>query len=192
MNEFLKNLRNVQRSNNQRYSGGSTRKEVDGNYYPGKERRKVKDRRKQQQQEESLCIEELINEAIPSINSYMAKIADSLERLTEQNETLIDAKIKQCRSMDLFFNTISTKLDDKISISIEDNGSFTSPGGEICINNRSEKRHTKNEVIAMIKDMRKNSATFSEIAESLQEKGIPTFSGRGAWHAQTIHRLCKK
>jgi len=26
----------------------------------------------------------------------------------------------------------------------------------------------------------------------LIELGQPTFSGRGEWHAQTIHRLCNK
>jgi hypothetical protein len=43
----------------------------------------------------------------------------------------------------------------------------------------------------MIQAMRARRSTYDEIAKELMEKGIPTFSGRGKWHAQTIHRLCK-
>jgi rubrerythrin len=31
--------------------------------------------------------------------------------------------------------------------------------------------------------------TYEEVAAYLEKNKIPTFSGRGRWHAQTIHRL---
>jgi hypothetical protein len=40
--------------------------------------------------------------------------------------------------------------------------------------------------------LRKKGATFAQIADYLTQKGMPTFSGKGHWHAQTIHRLCRK
>lgn len=47
-------------------------------------------------------------------------------------------------------------------------------------------------VMDIIHTMRAEGATFDQVASRLVELGQPTFSGRGEWHAQTIHRLCNK
>ena len=47
-------------------------------------------------------------------------------------------------------------------------------------------------VMDIINNMRAEGATFDQVASHLIELGQPTFSGRGEWHAQTIHRLCNK
>jgi len=47
-------------------------------------------------------------------------------------------------------------------------------------------------VMDIINTMRSEDATFNEIASRLIELGQPSFSGRGEWHAQTIHRICNK
>ncbi len=47
-------------------------------------------------------------------------------------------------------------------------------------------------VMKIIHTMRAENATFDQVAARLIELGQPTFSGRGEWHAQTIHRLCNK
>nr|NJM01896.1 hypothetical protein [Desulfobacula sp.] len=47
-------------------------------------------------------------------------------------------------------------------------------------------------VMDIIYTMRSQGATFDQVAARLIELGQPTFSGRGEWHAQTIHRLCNK
>lgn len=47
-------------------------------------------------------------------------------------------------------------------------------------------------VMDIIHTMRAEGATFDQVAVRLVELGQPTFSGRGEWHAQTIHRLCNK
>jgi len=44
----------------------------------------------------------------------------------------------------------------------------------------------------IIFSMREQGKTFGEIALHLDSEKISTFSGKGAWHAQTIHRICKK
>jgi len=44
----------------------------------------------------------------------------------------------------------------------------------------------------IIQSMRAKGDTFDMVAKRLVELGQPTFSGRGEWHAQTIHRLCNK
>ena len=50
-----------------------------------------------------------------------------------------------------------------------------------------DKHHQK--VFRIIKKMRSEDKRYAEIAAYLNENRIPTFSGRGIWHAQTIHRL---
>ncbi len=50
----------------------------------------------------------------------------------------------------------------------------------------------REEIMAIIHSMRKKGSTFDQVAQHLVELGQPTFSGRGDWHAQTIHRLCNK
>jgi hypothetical protein len=47
-------------------------------------------------------------------------------------------------------------------------------------------------VMDIVNTMRAEGATFDQVASRLVELGQPTFSGRGEWHAQTIHRLCNK
>ena len=47
-------------------------------------------------------------------------------------------------------------------------------------------------VMDIIHTMRSEGATFDQVAARLIELKQPTFSGRGEWHAQTIHRLCNK
>ena len=47
-------------------------------------------------------------------------------------------------------------------------------------------------IMDIIQSMRDEGATFDQVAKRLVDLGQPTFSGRGEWHAQTIHRLCSK
>ncbi|WP_300671624.1 hypothetical protein [Desulfoluna sp.] len=51
---------------------------------------------------------------------------------------------------------------------------------------------SKDEIIALINKMRGEGSTYNEVAAHLTDMGLATFSGRGKWHAQTIHRLCQQ
>lgn len=51
---------------------------------------------------------------------------------------------------------------------------------------------SREEVMDIIHSMRAQGKTFDEVAQHLVSLGQPTFSGRGEWHAQTIHRLCTR
>lgn len=50
----------------------------------------------------------------------------------------------------------------------------------------------REEIMNIIQTMRDEGATYDQIAKHLVDLGQPTFSGRGEWHAQTIHRLCSR
>lgn len=49
---------------------------------------------------------------------------------------------------------------------------------------------SREEIMEIINSMREQGATYDQVAKQLIDLGQPTFSGRGEWHAQTIHRLC--
>ena len=46
-------------------------------------------------------------------------------------------------------------------------------------------------ILKLIEKLRKDNMTYEQIAAYLTDNNFPTFSGRGRWHAQTIHRLCQ-
>ena len=50
----------------------------------------------------------------------------------------------------------------------------------------------RDEIMNIINTMREEGATYDQVAKHLIDLGQPTFSGRGEWHAQTIHRLCSR
>ncbi|GBC60320.1 hypothetical protein DENIS_1271 [Desulfonema ishimotonii] len=50
----------------------------------------------------------------------------------------------------------------------------------------------RRKVMKMISDMREDGASFDQIARKLESKSIPTFSGRGRWRKQTVHKLYQR
>ena len=51
---------------------------------------------------------------------------------------------------------------------------------------------SREDAMDTINRMREQGSTFNQIAQYLIDTGQPTFSGKGKWHAQTIHRLLQK
>jgi hypothetical protein len=51
---------------------------------------------------------------------------------------------------------------------------------------------TREEVLDIIDKMRKEGSTYDFIAKHLDSQEIPTFSGKGKWRGQTVHRLYQK
>jgi len=100
------------------------------------------------------------------------------------NDLLLEAKIRHYNAASTFFENLNRLL-------IGDLIAAEKKGFKIIADDTLGTRYTKDEILSLIRTMRKKKATFSAIADYLKEKGIPTFSGRGEWHAQTVHRLCK-
>ena len=53
------------------------------------------------------------------------------------------------------------------------------------------KRSTHEDVRKISLKLRDQGMTYKQIAKHLDDEKIPTFSGKGGWHAPTIHKLCK-
>lgn len=181
MNDFLRNLRSSHKK-----ESVHPRKVLDGNYYPQNDRRLVKDRRSGFSGNTD-GVAEKISEILPELMEHIANLADQVEKQTVSNELLARANIRQADAVATFFETLNTVIAGDLTADGPSSGSRPMATTSYA----SGTHYTKDDVLNMIRNMRNQGATFAVIADYLKEKNIPTFSGRGEWHAQTIHRLCR-
>ncbi|MFA5903269.1 MAG: hypothetical protein WC836_04995 [Desulfobacula sp.] len=178
MSDFLKNLRNSGKKD-----PSNPKKNLDGHYYSQNEHKKNQEKRP----DYSEALESLfacLTDVLPKFSDSTTAFVQSLEKAIRASDLLIEAKIRQHDSVTVFFDNLN-KLFSNDFIPVEAKDSKTTASYA------SGTHYTKDEILSLIKTMRTKDATFATIAEYLKEKGIPTFSGRGEWHAQTVHRLCK-
>ena len=181
MSDFLRNLRSSHKK-----ESVHPRKTVDGNYYPQNDRRMVKDRRAGFSGNTDGATDK-ISEILPEIMEHIANLTEQVEKQTVSKEQLAQANIRQAEAVATFFEALNKIISNDLC-------SVVSPSAHrpmATTSYASGTHYTKDDVLTMIRNMRNQGATFAIIADYLKEKGIPTFSGRGEWHAQTIHRLCK-
>lgn len=195
MSEFLKNFRTT----HSRFAGNK-RNPYDGHYYPAQDRRNGNDRRNDQN-----------SQGKPSSSLY-AKIEDFLpilqallETITDNQMSLIELKKHQAQSGEILtaaFKDIAAALQrlEGSAIKSPSNGE-TGPDTpyppslsveELEKTEMKSSADEKRDIIRIMKKLRKKGGTYKEIAHFLNENKIPTFSNKGHWHAQTIHRLCSR
>lgn len=179
MSDFLKNLRSSHKKSS------DPRRNLDGHYYSNQERRVVKDRRAAQHPENLEQLWTQLTDILPQIADTSAALAVFIEQFQDKNDRLIESKIRQNEEVTTFFKHLNSLLDDEALMSL-----FTKPTKPTA-SYASGTHYTKDEILDLMKNLRDKGATFGEIAEHLVKQDIPTFSGKGQWHAQTVHRLCK-
>ncbi len=67
---------------------------------------------------------------------------------------------------------------------------FPERGKQSILRRQSNSGVDRKSVLDMIGAMRKEQLSYEKIARTLEAQGIPTFSGKGAWHSQTVSKLC--
>ncbi len=181
MSDFLKSLRSS------KYKSSKTRKSMDNYFGPNSDRRQLKDRRDSNFKDPSSNgnSAQVSVELTPQTNEDISAIAINIEKSVEIQEMLAKSEIEKNKAITTFIRNLNDFLTGS-NIPSELSGEPV-----VTTSYASGTRYTKDEVYDIIKTMRKERATFATIAAYLKEKRIPTFSGRGEWHAQTIHRLCK-
>ena len=180
MSDFLKNLRSSHKK-----EIPHPRKNPDGQFYIQQDRRSAPDRRHGYQGASDPQQNATNMDISPEILENLTRITDLIETFVNSNELLTAARIRRHNAMSDLLETLNDTLK---------NGGFDPPAQRsvrATASYASGTHYTKDDILGMIQTMRDQGATFAIIAEYLREKGIPTFSGRGSWHAQTIHRLCR-
>lgn len=178
MSDFLRNLRSSHKKDTV-----SQRRSMDGHYYHTKDRRRMSDRRSTSYESVhpmSTSLDDLLPELIENSN----QIIKYLQKKQEEDTLLLKAKIRHYESVATFLDNLNRLFSESPEKTFDGMPKATASYA-------SGTHYTKDDILSIIQNMRHNGSTFSTIAEYLKDKGIPTFSGRGEWHAQTIHRLCK-
>lgn len=196
MSEFLKNFRTA----HSRFAGNK-RNPYDGHYYPAQDRRNGNDRRNEQVQTQGKPSSSLY----AKIEDFLPALQALLETITENQLSLLDLKKKQAQSgeeMASAFKDIAAALhslhapaNNKPSpLETKESNEGQSPltVEELEKTEMKSSADEKRDIIRIMKKLRKKGGTYKEIAYFLNENKIPTFSNKGHWHAQTIHRLCSQ
>lgn len=210
MDDFLYNLRRESDKRNRRQGGQQQ--------YRGPDRRGGKEQRRPYQKRydatelssEIKTLLETLNEnqkmLIENDNRKiraLEDIADALQSLTggvsPARIKKIVAKSTSAEEMAVETSPISTEASATPVESLEPTADTaeTSPKdaspAEDDAKQSPEKpmRSEREDVRKIALSLREKGKTYKEIARHLDEQGIPTFSGKGGWHAPTIHKLCK-
>ncbi len=199
MSEFLKNFRSTQ---NSRYSG--RRNPYDGHYY-GQELRNGNERRAGSSSSKKAPPPPPKDDFLTGLEELFPALKVLLETMADNQEELFELKQRNAANMEVIasaFTEIALALGGSmipqrvVERMPEKPEKEESTQGITVADLEKEGMQSaasqKREVIKLMKKLRKKGGTYKEIAAFLNEKGIPTFSNNGKWHAQTIHRLCSK
>jgi hypothetical protein len=190
MNDFLQQLRNSadykRNGNDKRFN--KSRKPYAGNLYQGNDNQRDRNRNAQPEtgQDKLTAIQKILG----SIAETQTRLADIEERRAEAEERKVLALERGVR----FINEISEQLTahdkDNAQSLLKTLSAAIQPEMKPMFHKTDDEYRQR--VLQVIIQMREAHATYEEIASHLELQNMPTFSGRGAWHAQTIHRICQQ
>ncbi len=181
MSDFLKNIRSGQDNPADRYK---TKPYSQGNrQFSGNEKRIGIERRlgKHYKQHSKEILAEMLYELSPAIKVFLKSIAESQKRLAEVEEIRAGAEEKKSKTFEGLLEFLKSESLEKL-MSSRENAEKKSKAKKPIDANRKK-------IMQLIAKMRSRGETFDKIALSLENEKLPTFSNRGQWHAQTVHRL---
>lgn len=123
-----------------------------------------------------------VKELHKKVEPFSPKVEKCVSRSIEQNEIKKEVKvIKRTRADKAKAKAKATAT--RVEVKTDETKVTPSPVEGIL---------PREEVMHIIETMREKGATFDQVATYLVSINQPTFSGRGEWHAQTVHRLCNR
>jgi hypothetical protein len=204
MSEFLQNLRAKQ---NKRYDGN--RRQYPNPQYQDR-RNNEKDNRKQQQVV-ATAVETLsasLVETLPVIKTILEGISENQKKLAEAEDRRARAEERKAVVLESIFEYAKQYIGSGINFSGIDTTKIATekpkdtdmfaketvaePEPAVEFETTEPSAPGREEVLAMIGDMREKGSTYDQIAKHLETEEIPTFSRKGQWRGQTVHRLYQK
>jgi len=203
MDDFLHNLRTGKNKPFDR-----NRKQFDNNGYKGPERQGPNDNRRKEAFQRSPPVDHF-----PAIKILLGDITDGQRRQAEIDDRRATAEERIASALERIASGFLEK-SRAVSVAGPENetgrGSRNIPetvkparvsksGGSDAISravktdiatNAIKPGMNRESVLEIIGAMRKEAYSYEKIARTLEEQGIPTFSGKGAWHSQTVSKLC--
>ena len=119
-------------------------------------------------------------------NASETQVAAALPEIKTLLEGLVNTgnrriEVEERKAVALESIAVSLKNLDGLSLPASVEAGLTGKSG-----------NDKDKVVQMIKALREKGETYEQVANFLGNEGISTFSGRGKWHAQTIHKICRE
>ncbi|MDX9817500.1 MAG: hypothetical protein RBT16_01205 [Desulfococcus multivorans] len=201
MNDFLKSLRSNSKDKrydrNDRNERPNRRQYGNGNYgnsaYSGnpqyKNDRNNGNLRKPHRPFEDNRMSLLLEEALPEIKEAVSRLANAGERLVAAEE-------RKANAMERLSNSLQELLlgGSPLAVSRNEPPGIDAASAAAAHDNAQKPTNnvTREAVLDIILTMREEGATYGKIADHLESENIPTFSRKGKWHAQTIHRVCRE
>ena len=201
MNDFLKSLRSnkdKQYDRNDRNDRPNRRQYGSNNYgnssYNGnpqyKNDRNNGNLRKPYRPVDNSKLSILLEEAFPEIKEFISRLANAGERLAAAEE-------RKASAMERLSESLGTLLTNN-ALAVAQNSipaighQSRDAGNTMNTVQKPVNNMAREAVLDIILTMRDEGATYGKIADYLEEENIPTFSRKGKWHAQTIHRVCRE
>lgn len=208
MNEFLKNLRSS--GSGKLHQGKGQQGTRTGHYNPlqgerrsGNDRRSTPSRSNRSGYGTSQGSESATSAVMERISAQLERLAMHQERIANAKERLADAEERKtliiesfAEPLRMFFNSGQafaqpSPVPMMEAPPVDERVQRLDEKMEAKLNARRSDLQDREMIVQMIRKMRKNGSTYEQIAKFLDEENIQTFSKKGKWHAQTIHRLCK-
>ena len=132
-------------------------------------------------------VAELLNETLPQLKSLVETLTEHQRSIIDTGERRADAEERRARAMESIAESLRY---------LAGAGALSLPDAERPVEIRPAlaspvNRPDRGSVLSIVYSMRDEGATYGQIADHLDSLHIPTFSGKGRWHAQTIHRVCR-
>ncbi len=182
-NEFLKNIRSgkdKQPQSRTNYDRHQHHYESQQQYFGNEKRNGIDRRRGRMSSLEEVMIETVKNLA-PALTAFFESAVQYQKRLIEIEESKTKAESDKAETLKTIFEHFkSTGLDGSV---------FTKESRKKKARARKPLDQARKKVLQVIEKMRNKGETFDNIALFLEKENLQTFSGRGKWHAQTVHRL---
>lgn len=176
MDDFLYNLRRDSDKRNRRHSNMQQQ-------YRGPDRRGGKDKRNYHRKQTD---HDQLAEIMPEIKTLLETISVNQKRRADIEERKAEALEKVSSQLETLL-----KVSDGPAISKQADPQITDAPKDTSIKGQSMQTD-RDEITRLVIEMRGDGKTYKEIAKYLEDKKIPTFSRKGEWHAQTIHKICKQ
>jgi len=192
MDDFLHNLRkNTDRNYDKRRQNPQ---------YRGPERRGPRDQQHRPFQKRNDS-QEMMVEMVPEVKVLLTKIEEGQKKMievTERNATAQERQAEILETIAIMLQRLVATAPDAAGIA----GPIATAPEEVAVERDTDERVDeqmvsptlvdRDEVVELIYELREGGMTYKEIAQHLEDENIPTFSGKGAWHAQTVHKVCRK
>lgn len=198
MNEFLKHLRSSGKERQQHPQTQQRGQQYDPHFQDrrtGSERRTSPHHRSRYDSDEMLDVFDRISYFLEKITEQQARIAVAKEKIseTEERRNMIFEAIES--HLGEFMASVAEAGGIQIERAEEEQSIVIPENLDKKIEEKIAERQAglvdRGMIVQMVKKMRKQGSTYEQIAKFLDDEGIQTFSKKGKWHAQTIHRLCK-